>query len=309
MFEDLEVDPLVSVCAVVIRSDEVIAKYHAATGSDEEFAVVLKYIEDGWPPCKKTCASRALPYWNLRQNLPVVDGVVFYGTRLVIPVSLRREVLGSLHTAHQGVTKTLQRASTSVFWPGLRNRLEETCRSCDVCCQFERNERKEPLIPFPVPQRPFQVVGIDLFYVEGREYMMTIDYLTKWPVVRELRNGSTGTVVVETLKEVFSDFGMPEKIVSDNGPQFSCRLFSEFCAVNKVRHCTSSPLHSSGNGQVERSIGTIKAMMKKCSRSGSDWLVGLMHIKNTPIADGLPSPSELLQGRIIRDSLTKTSTK
>ena len=309
LFEDLEVDPLVSVCSIVIKSEEVMAKYKKATESDEELSIVSKYIKQGWPTCKKSCASRALPFWNLRHHLSVVNGVIFYGNRLVIPVMLRDEVVKSLHTAHQGVTKTLQRASVSIIWPGLRHRIEETCRACNACSEFERNERKEPLRPFSIPQYPFQTLGIDLFYVENSEYLIVVDYLTKWPIVRELRHGSSSKVVTEMLKEIFSDFGTPMRVVSDNGPQFSSRLFREFCAKHDVQHDTSSPLHSSGNGQVERTIGTVKGIMKRCISSGTDWHVGLLHLKNTPIDNGLPSPAELLQGRILRDSMPTDTSK
>ena len=90
--------------------------------------------------------------------------------------------------------------------------------------------------------------------------------------------------------------------MSDNGPQFSGYEFKTFCNSKGIKHKTSSPLHPSGNGQVERVVGTIKAMMHKClSDDGSDWLEGLTAIRNTPVADGLPSPSELLQGRCLKD--------
>lgn len=301
--DDLGSDPLLSVCSVVIRSADVMTKYQKATLADEELQVVMRYIQEGWPSHKKSCASRALRYFNLRHSLSIVNDVVFYGRRLVVPVSLQSEVVDTLHCAHQGVTKTLQRASNSVFWPGLRHRLEEKCRSCEPCMSVERNERKEPLIPFAIPAYPFQTLGVDLFAIGGKSYLMMVDYLTKWPVVKQLGSGTGSAVVIECLREVFSDFGQPESIVSDNGPQFSSQEFKRFCSLLGIVHNTSSPLHPSGNGQVERAIGTVKGMMKKCIEDGSSWLTGLTTLRNTPIASSLPSPAELLQGRYIRDSL------
>lgn len=69
---------------------------------------------------------------------------------------------------------------------------------------------------------------------------------------------------------------------------------------------TSSPLHSSGNGQVERTVGTVKSMMRKCMRSGEDWLIGLLTIRNTPVDTDIPSPAQLLQGRMLRDDIPRT---
>ena len=120
-----------------------------------------------------------MAYWNLRHSLSTTNGVIFYGSRLVIPVSLRQEVITLLHSAHQGVTKLLQRASESVFWPGLRRRLEEKCLSCEACVKVERKQPKEPLIPHPVPPYPFHTIGVDLFHLQDKDYLLGVDYLSK----------------------------------------------------------------------------------------------------------------------------------
>ena len=99
-----------------------------------------------------------------------------------------------------------------------------------------------------------------------------------------------------------TDYGQPETIVSDNGPQFSGKDFRLFCQSYNINHSTSSPLHPSGNGQVERTVGTVKNMMRKCMQESGDWLQGLLTLRNTPVGTGLLSPSELLQGRLLRDS-------
>jgi len=250
LYEDLAEDPLLSVCSLVIRSDETMNKYQVATANDEELAVVLKYV-----------------------------------------------------TAHQGVTKTLQHATNSVFWPGMRSRIEHKCMSCEPCCTVERSGKAEPLIAMPIPSFPYQTIGIDLFTIEAQNFVLVIDYLTKWPVVKWLDHDATSKSVINHLKEIFSDYGLPQCVISDNGPQFSSREFAQFCADRGIEHKTSSPLHPAGNGQVERCVGTVKGMIKKCQECQSDWYLGLTTIRNTPIADGLPSPAELLQGRILRDSL------
>ncbi|KAF6036406.1 hypothetical protein EB796_005284 [Bugula neritina] len=105
------------------------------------------------------------------------------------------------------------------------------------------------------------------------------------------------------------DFGRPEVLVSDNGPQFSSFNFKLFYINQGITHRTSSPLHLAGNGQPERTIGTVKSMMKKCLQESGDWLQGLATIRNTPVAKGLPYPSELLQGRVLQDDHPVQSTR
>ena len=144
--------------------------------------------------------------------------------------------------------------------------VEEKGLSCDACLRAEGEGKKEPLIPFPAPHYPFQVVDSDLFSIQGSNYLMVVDYLTKWPAVITSSRAAT-----QVLREMFSDLGIPQVIVSDNGPQHSGSEFRKFCAELTIQHRTSSPLYSSGNVQVEQTIGTVKGMMKKCmsTRAGS----------------------------------------
>ena len=190
--------------------------------------------------------------WNfgICASLTIAEGLVFYGNRLVIPAALRQEVLDALHTAHHGVTKTMQRAQESVYWPGIRRQIEDRCIRCALCVMVERLQRRELLIPMPVPSYPFRVVGIDQFEVEGSCFLMVVDYLTKWPIVRGL-SSNTSEVIIRVLREVFSEMGTPEVIVSDNAPQLVSRQFRSFLNGSGIEYRTSSPIHPSGNGQVE----------------------------------------------------------
>lgn len=144
-------------------------------------------------------------------------------------------------------------------------------------------------------------MGADLFVIGGDSYAMIMDYLTKWPVVKHLGNFTSSQAVIRALEGVFSDFGLPEQLISDNDSQFTSSEFKEFCSGNQITHSTSSPLHASGNGQVERTIGTVKAMMKKCRCQGISWVDGPTAIRNTPLGSGMLAPSRYLQGRLLRE--------
>lgn len=196
-----------------------------------------------------------------------------------------------------------------MFWPGIRKRIEEKYLSCEPCREFEKTERREPLISFPIPQYPFQVVGADLFTVGGIDYLLVVDYLSKFPVVKCLKQSIVAAQVISSLGEVFSNFGCPEVLISDNGPQFRCNEFTKFRQEWVIQHHTSSPLHPAGNGQVERWVGTVKAIIQKCSAKGKDWQKALLSLRNTPVDQNIPSPSELLQGRLLRDSVPVISAK
>lgn len=129
---------------------------------------------------------------------------------------------------------------------------------------------------------------------------MVVNYLSKWSVVKALHSVMSARVVTQAFREVFADFGIPERIITDCGSRFVGMEFREFSRELPIAHETSSPLHRSSNGQEEKTIGTVIAMMKKCVDSGSDWLSGLLVIRNTPIDRGFLASAEHLQGRLLR---------
>ena len=99
----------------------------------------------------------------------------------MIPSSLHFEVLGKIHAGHQGIHKCRQRASQSVWWPGLSKQLEELVKNCRACCKHQ-NQRAEPLIPSKIPEHPWQKVGSDLFEWNKSTYLLIVDYYSHYRV-------------------------------------------------------------------------------------------------------------------------------
>ena len=83
------------------------------------------------------------------------------------------------------------------------------------------------MIASELPQYPWQKVGVDLFHLNGAEYLVLVDYFSRYPEVQKLTSTTSATVIA-SLKSTFSRFGIPEIIASDNGPQFASQLFADF---------------------------------------------------------------------------------
>uniref|UniRef100_A0A3Q0S4A5 Integrase catalytic domain-containing protein n=1 Tax=Amphilophus citrinellus TaxID=61819 RepID=A0A3Q0S4A5_AMPCI len=109
---------------------------------------------------------------------------------------------------------------------------------------------------------------------------------------------TTSTQIIHRLKAIFARFGIPDEMVSDNGPQFSSAEFKELGQQMDIKHLTSSPHHPQGNGHAERAVQTAKRILKE-----EDPLLALMCYRSTPCATTGVSPAELLMGRKIRTTL------
>jgi len=107
------------------------------------------------------------------------------------------------------------------------------------------------------------------------------------------------------MKEMFGEHGIPAVVKSDNGPQYSGQLFTEFAESYGFQHITSSPHHPQSNGFIEAQVKVVKRTLKKAIDSGKDPQMALLSLRATPLDQSLPSPGELLLGRPIQDNLPR----
>ena len=262
---------------------------------DEECSQVRVYCLQGWPAYMPH-QPLLRPYWESRGHLSVVDDLLMYDDRLVIPRGMRLQILDCIHTGHLGITKCRSRARTSVWWPGLSKQIEDLVAQC-VTCAKDRPTPKEPLMSASFPSRPWERIATDLFELNWKVCLILTDYYSRWFEIKELRN-ETSQVVIQALKELFAIHGIPDLIISDNGPQYSADSFREFATKYGFVHTTSSPRYPQANGEVERAVRTAKSLLRK----NDDIHSALLTYRSTPLQNGL-SPSELLMGRRLRTQL------
>ncbi|KAK7096358.1 hypothetical protein V1264_005660 [Littorina saxatilis] len=216
-----------------------------------------------------------------------------FQSRVVIPKKLQSDILQRLHQGHQGIVKCRALAKISVWWPGLSKSIESMVKNC-ATCEKGRTLHPEPLKPTPTPDYPWQRIGTDLFELNGHQYLAIVDYFSRWVEIAHLKKTSS-QATIEHMKSIFARQGIPECVVSDNGPQYDSREFRLFSQEYGFTHLTSSPYHPEGNGEAERAVQTVKNLLKKAK----DPYIALMNYRATPLAQGL-SPAELLNGRQLR---------
>jgi len=220
----------------------------------------MNVIKVGWPETKHEVSHWLTPFFGIRDELSMQDGIVLRGEQVVIPKSLQHQRVNRVHYAHTGITSSLSRARECIYWPGTSTDVKHFIEICDVCCAFDKRQSKETLIPHETPDLPWEKVGADLFNFNGRDYLITVDYYFSFWEIDALENTRSGTVIRE-LKSQFARHCIPEKCMSDNGTQFSSDEFQEFSRHWNFRHITSSPKYPQTNGKVEAAVKSAKTIL------------------------------------------------
>jgi hypothetical protein len=255
--------------------------------------------------------AQTVQYHCYKDGLAVVDDVLTYNGRAIVPPHLCDTVLRHLHSAHQGVTQMTARASTTVFWPGLSADIVEMRATCESCDRSVPGHSPMPVEEPLVPSYPFQHICCDYCTFEGTNYLVMVDRFSGWIHVREAPTGSTasGTAgLLTVLRVLFATFGIPEGMSSDGGPQFKSTDFNRFLATWGVQHRLSSAYNPQSNGQAEVAVKSAKRLLRQNIGPGGSldtdsMLRGLLQLCNTPeISSGL-SPAMIMLGKQLKDTL------
>ena len=271
-------------------------EYAKAQRLDPICSQIVEYCQQGWPD-KHKIQLQLKPYWKVQGNLTVRQNLLMYGERIVVPHLLQKETLQRIHDGHQGIQRSQLRARTSVWWPGMVSQVKDFVENCSTCvCNFIPHH--EPLISTPLPDYPWQKIASDLFYWKGQQYMVVIDYFSRYPEVVKL-NSTTSSSIIVALKAMFSRYGIPQTLITDNGPQFSSEEFAKFALNYEFGHKTSSPYFPQSNRCAERAVQTMKNLLK----DSNDFYLAILTYRTTPLPWCGLSPAELLMGRQLRANL------
>lgn len=279
-----------------------------ATSRDPLFSRVLRLITEGWPNKLCTADLDLWPFFNRKSELSVMSGVVMWGNRVVLPVSLQETVLQELHVGHLGMSKMKSVARSCVWWPGLDKDIEKTCRDCTACMTNSNDPQVVNHHPWLPTSRPYQRIHIDYAgpLDGGAMLLVVVDSYTKWPEVCVTKNTSSHSTI-NLLRPIFARWGVPEELVSDNGPQFCSAEFQAFTSHLGIIHKRGAPYHPATNGLAERFVQTVKKSLRASLLEGIGLQYGLdrflMAYRNAPHSVTGESPSQLMMGRALRSRL------
>ena len=274
---------------------------------DPEYQQLQTVILNGFPSHRQQLAEACRRFWNVREHLSVDDGLIVHGCRLLIPTTMRPQVLSDLHDAHQGSVRTKQRARLTVYWPGIDNDIDNIILSCQLCQDHLPCHPKEPLIQKPKPLQPFQEIAVDYCTYSGQQFLIIVDCFTDWPEIIPMGQNTLTHRLITALRQTFCRTAVPDTLWSDGGPQFTANAFKIFATQWRFTHRISSPRYPQSNGKIE---ATVKSMKKILAASwdhrhlNEDKLCrALLQYRNTPSRKDGHSPAQKLFGHPIQDTL------
>ena len=267
-----------------------------ATRQDQDLQIILKYILHGWPS-KSSVPVHLQEYLPHRGELSLVNGIITYQDRILIPSAMQADMLARLHESHQGISKCLENARSCIWWPGMSKQVKEMIDRCMECREHRPAQRKQPLIPTDLPSRPWEKVSADLCEHEGKSYIVLIDQYSRWIDVKLLTSTSTAAVI-SRVKDVIATHGVMDTLKSDNGPQFVSREFQKFAAQYGFNQDTSSPHFHQANGEAESAVKVAKKII-----SQADPHLALLNYRSTKHSATGVSPAEALMGRRLQTRL------
>ena len=280
-------------------SDDKCLRLATETSKDPMMQALKHQIIKGWPHSRSECGKNLQDFWNYRDELSVLDGLVLKGSHIVTPESCRDEILNQLHEGHFGTDRTKLHARDSVYWPNISKDIECLVKTCNLCQEHSHRNVRDVTLPTEIPIQAWTNIQMDLFTVDSHSFLLVVDVTSRFPVVRIL-NSETTSSVLNAVKGVYCDFGLPKKVLTDNGPCFRSVDFKEFHTKLGVTTDTISSYNHASLGSAERMVQTVKQIMVKNPQNA--WLAMLI-FKATMIPEVQKSPCELLNSHKYRTNL------
>ena len=302
------------------------------TRKDPVMQKLVFFANSMFPSDKSELPDELIPYWPIRDSIYVVDDVVLMKDRIVlprslqndamitglpgmdrivIPPSLRGEIISTLHAAHQGVSCMNERAKAGVYWPGITTDILKARQSCASCNRNMPSQSRLPPAEAHIPTAPFEAIACDYFHFKGWYYLVAADRLSGWVELSKVKvgtneSGAPGLCIA--LRRLMITFGVPVEIASDGGPEFISGETKSFFKRWGIRHRLSSVALPSSNGRAELAVKSAKRLLEDNigpdgELNNDNMVRALLTLRNTPDPGCKLSPAQIVLGRQLRDSM------
>ena len=217
-----------------------------------------------------------------KSPLCLKESVVYHNSKVWVPAALRERVVREHHDpptmGHPGSRKCLDLIRRTYSWPGITKHVGEWVKRCVLCARSkpDRSGNNGLLRPLQQAAGPWSSISVDFVtqLPPSRGFdaiMVVVDRFTKYsifiPCMTALSTLDTAQLFID---HVFTQFGLPQEIISDRGPQFTSRLWEALLPLLQIRPCRSTAYHPQSDGQTERVNQTMEQYLRCYSNSAQD---------------------------------------
>ena len=189
---------------------------------------------------------------------------LLWGSQVVIPYTLRQQILKELYQCCPGMVKMKALVWNYVWWPGMDVDIEEKVNHCYTGQSLIASAARAPLHPWEWPREPRHWIHMDYADYNDRNLLIVTNTHSKWVEVC-LTESTNSTTTIEKLRYRFATHSLPNLLVSENGLCFTSLEFAEFTRKNGIKHKLVSPYHQVSNGQAESLMKIVKSGLRRMS--------------------------------------------
>lgn len=280
-----------------------------ASRMDETLSTVRNYIEsNSWPSSKQGQMKEEIKKFHaVRKSLVPIGDILVYRDKYVVPESLRKKTLQAAHQGHLGMSSMKRSIRRSLWWPGVNTDVEKKAADCETCKKISPGPKPVPLNSRTLPDEPMEVLQIDFLFIPHcgtEEFLMVTDTFSRMFWIVEMRRTDAKSTTY-ALRDIFSIWGRPKILISDNGPPFNSQGFTDTWKEAGVEHRKVVPYCPQMNGMIERrNQGVLKAL-RAAAVDRVPWRSALGQYVNAynhevPHSTTNATPFELLTGRRYR---------
>jgi hypothetical protein len=275
--------------------------------SDRLLQRIVRRIRSGdWRDCTQAEAA----FKKVAECLTLENGLIYMRRRAFIPPRLRREAFDAVHDTHTGSNAAYKLLAQNCWWPGMQSTVEQFVYQCPACTQL-RPRLQKTRDTWPPATAPFQRVHMDWAFVPAvGNILIVVDAYSGWIEAFPTKDRSADSVI-NSLRTVFTRFGVPELVVSDNAAEFTSAPLLAWLEKNGARKMESPPYSPQSNGAAERAVQTIKKALQAWTQrlTHGSFIAflqkALLHHRNSATSRGR-TPAELVLGRRLRVPVVST---
>ena len=255
-----------------ITTDEI----KMATVQDAVLQGIMETIETGsWSTRPQAISQEIFRVFKEAKDCLSVNSernIILKNNLIVVPESLQDRIIQLAHEGHQGINKTKSLLRLKVWFPYMTAKAESAVKGCVPCQANTNRSNMEPLAMSTLPAGPWQKLSLDFCgpLPSGDTLLVMQDEYSRYAVVEILRKTAVDAVI-PVVDKIFSEYGFPKEVKTDNGPQFKSASWSNYMKNSGIKHRRITPLWPRANAQAESFNKPLMKAIRASSIQGQNW--------------------------------------